>query len=212
MRSILRLLIRDRVLESIFPSLRVTIIVETVSIMPRSPCDRSIKLFASEIALSPSNVVNTIKPKPVGNSVASPNSSKYTRIIRPLANRSRTTHNSNVYGTSFSTIRYISIESNSITPYRKFCRVGSAHEPNLDRAITSVRLDPIAIDDQFGMIRFDRRSRSVCLSRRRRASFGCKIRSLGNFNIRPFVMRFDRWKAKPRRNSRFRPFRFDYDL
>jgi hypothetical protein len=52
----------------------------------------------------------------------------------------------------------------------------------------------VAIDDRFGMIRFDR------------------LRdSLGNFNIRSLVLRFDRWKAKSRRNSSFRPFKIDYD-
>jgi hypothetical protein len=43
---------------------------------------------------------------------------------------------------------------------RYFCRVGTAHEPNLDRAITSTNDRLSLIDSRFGMIRsvvgFDR--------------------------------------------------------
>jgi predicted HD phosphohydrolase len=42
-------------------------------------------------------------------------------------------------------------------------------------------------------------------------SVNIEIRSLGNFNIRSLVLRFDRWKAKPIRNNRLSPFRLDLD-
>jgi hypothetical protein len=69
--------------------------------------------------------------------------------------------------------------------------VGSAHEPTPSRVTASAHSDSIEIDERFGMIQFDRR--------RRRASFGCEIRSIWDGSIRSIwdnliraVVRFDR--------------------
>jgi hypothetical protein len=42
--------------------------------------DRSIKPLACVVASSPSTVVNTIKPTPVGNAATDPNSSKNSHL------------------------------------------------------------------------------------------------------------------------------------